>query len=179
MRRIRGTHAHRWRDQFFIKRTESVMRNLFIIGMLLVGAFMAGWFKVNRDGERTTIEINRSEIRSDARKAIDRGREILDRRDQQYAQSQQYSDQQYSDQQYPNQQNADANQAYWPQEQLASQPNPWGTAPQQSYDAAGYPPQSYDGQYQNYYPQDQRLPNQPGAQANSYPQQPYYPPATR
>ncbi len=60
------------------------MRNLFIIGMLLVGAFMAGWFKVNRDGERTTIEINRSEIRGDARNAIDRGREFLDRREQQY-----------------------------------------------------------------------------------------------
>ena len=38
---------------------------------------MAGWFKVNRDGDRTTIEINRSEIRQDARKAIDRGRELL------------------------------------------------------------------------------------------------------
>ena len=39
---------------------------------------MAGWFKVNRDGERTTIEINRNEIRSDAKQAIERGREFLD-----------------------------------------------------------------------------------------------------
>ena len=53
------------------------MRNLFIIGLLLLGAFMAGWFKVNRDGERTTIEINRNEIRSDASKAIEKGREFL------------------------------------------------------------------------------------------------------
>ena len=53
------------------------MRNLFIIGVILLGAFMAGWFKVNRDGDRTTIEINRGEIRQDARKAIDRGRELL------------------------------------------------------------------------------------------------------
>ncbi len=53
------------------------MRNLFIFAVILLGAFMAGWFKVNRDGDRTTIEINRGEIRQDARKAIDRGRELL------------------------------------------------------------------------------------------------------
>ena len=64
---------------------ESVMRNLFIIGILLVGAFMAGWFKVNRDGESTTIEINRSEIRSDARTAIDRGRDFLEHEEQEFA----------------------------------------------------------------------------------------------
>lgn len=57
------------------------MRNLFIIAVILMGAFMAGWFKVNRDGDRTTIEINRSEIRQDARKAIDRGRELLHERE--------------------------------------------------------------------------------------------------
>ena len=58
------------------------MRNLFIIAVILLGAFMAGWFKVNRDGDRTTIEINRGEIRQDARKAIDRGRELLHEHDQ-------------------------------------------------------------------------------------------------
>lgn len=61
------------------------MRNLFIIGMLLVGAFMAGWFKINREGDQTTISINRSEIRQDTRKAIDRGREILDRQQERLA----------------------------------------------------------------------------------------------
>ena len=64
------------------------MRNLFIIGMLLVGAFMAGWFKINRNGDHTTIEINRAEIRQDTRKAIDRGREILDRNEERVARDQ-------------------------------------------------------------------------------------------
>ena len=40
---------------------------------------MAGWFKVNRDGERTTIETNRNEIRSDTKEAIEKGREFLDK----------------------------------------------------------------------------------------------------
>ena len=55
------------------------MRTLFVIGLLLVCAFMAGWFTVHRDEEGTTIRINRDEIRGDARQALDRGREILDR----------------------------------------------------------------------------------------------------
>ena len=58
------------------------MRNLIIIGMLLMAAFMAGWFTVDRNGETTTIEINREEIREDAGKLIRRGREFLDRQDQ-------------------------------------------------------------------------------------------------
>lgn len=55
------------------------MRNLMILGMIGVAAFMAGWFKINRDAEHTTIEFNRAEIREDARRAIERGREIIDR----------------------------------------------------------------------------------------------------
>ncbi len=55
------------------------MRTLFVIGILLVCAFLAGWFTVQRDDEGTTIRINRDEIRGDARQAIDRGRELLDR----------------------------------------------------------------------------------------------------
>ena len=53
------------------------MRNLIVIAMLLVGASMAGWFKIRRDGDRTTIEINKDEIRQDTRGVIDRGREML------------------------------------------------------------------------------------------------------
>lgn len=56
------------------------MRNLFILGALLVAAFMAGWFTIDRDGEQTTIKINREEIRQDARQAIDRGKDYLDRK---------------------------------------------------------------------------------------------------
>ncbi|TWU21003.1 hypothetical protein Pla52o_40350 [Novipirellula galeiformis] len=57
------------------------MRNLIIIGMFVAAASAAGWFNIQRDGEHTTIDINRAEIRSDARRAIDKGREFLDRRD--------------------------------------------------------------------------------------------------
>ena len=56
------------------------MRNLFILTLVLVGAFMAGWFKINREGDRTSIEINQGEIKQDAREAIDRGRQILQER---------------------------------------------------------------------------------------------------
>lgn len=125
------------------------MRNLFIIAMLLVGAFMAGWFKVNRDGESTTIEINRTEIRSDARKAIDRGRDFLDRREQQYAE----------------QHGSDPNQQDWPQTQVAAQTDPWG----RPYDAQQQPQMYRDP---HYYPQDQRPPSQGSGRPNPY-SQPY------
>ena len=42
--------------------------------MLLAAASTAGWFQIQRDGEHTRIDINR---------AIEKGREILDRRDAQ------------------------------------------------------------------------------------------------
>ena len=125
------------------------MRNLFIIGMLLVAAFMAGWFQINREGDRTTIEINRAEIRSDTRQAIDRGRDFLDRRDQQYTESQQplYDEQ---------------GRAYWPQEQIASQQDQWAPIQQQSYEQDAYQPQGYvDPNYDVRY---QPLPNQSGQQ---------------
>lgn len=40
---------------------------------------MANWFTIEGDGDRTRIDINRDEIRSDAQHAIDKGREILDK----------------------------------------------------------------------------------------------------
>ncbi|MEM9828241.1 MAG: hypothetical protein AAF958_16745 [Planctomycetota bacterium] len=81
------------------------MRNLLVIAALGVAAFMAGWFQIHREGDETTIRINRKEIRSDARAAIDRGKEILDRRDQEssrlYAEDgnspRSYSDNRYGD----------------------------------------------------------------------------------
>lgn len=57
------------------------MRTLLLIGLALGGAFMAGWFTIERDGDRTRIEINKTEVRSDARQAIDRGRELLEQRE--------------------------------------------------------------------------------------------------
>ena len=119
---------------------------------------MAGWFQIHREGDRTTIEINKSEIRSDARRAINRGSDFLDRREQQqFAQPQRYDDQ---------------NERFWPQEQVAVQQERWGEVQQQSY----LTPRS---DQQNWSQQDQRLHSEPGAQLNSYPQPQYYPPVTR
>lgn len=93
------------------------MRNLMIIGMLLMAAFMAGWFKINRDGENTTIEINRGEIRQDTQRAISRGREYLDRYDSGQASG------------FGNGPHEGLNlqeQAQWSQEQVAAQRDQWG-----------------------------------------------------
>ena len=62
------------------------MRNLLIIAALLVVAFMAGWFTVHRDGEHTTIRFNRDEIRQDTRAAIAKGRDFIDRAQQENGQ---------------------------------------------------------------------------------------------
>ncbi len=43
---------------------------------------MAGWFTIDRDGDRTTIQIDKSEIREDARGALEKGREFIDRREE-------------------------------------------------------------------------------------------------
>lgn len=58
------------------------MRTILLIGLVVGGAFMAGWFTVERDGDRTRIEINKSEIRNDTRHAIDKGRDMLEKREQ-------------------------------------------------------------------------------------------------
>jgi len=60
--------------------TDFGMRNLLIIGMLLCGAFFAGWFTIERDGDRTRIEINKTEIKDDLSDLSERGRDYLDRR---------------------------------------------------------------------------------------------------
>jgi hypothetical protein len=74
------------------------MRNLIIIAMLAGVAFMAGWFTIDRNGESTTIQFNRAEIRQDTRRVIDKGREILDNRDRQFAnEQQQQQDPRYAD----------------------------------------------------------------------------------
>ncbi len=139
------------------------MRNLFIIGVMVGGAFMAGWFTINREGDRTTIEINRGEIRNDTRNAIDRGREFLDRQQQQN----QDDSNNWTEQPYPTE------DSYAPQEQIARQP-PWqqgSTNPQENRFQYG------NEQQQQYWPQqDSRVTEQ----QEYYPQQQQYPlPGTR
>lgn len=58
------------------------MRTLLLLGLAIGGAFMAGWFTIEREGDQTRIGINKAEIRSDARQAIDKGRDLLDKREQ-------------------------------------------------------------------------------------------------
>lgn len=58
------------------------MRTLLLLGLAVGGAFMAGWFTIEREGDQTRIGINKTEIRNDARQAIDKGRDLLDKREQ-------------------------------------------------------------------------------------------------
>ncbi|GAA5509981.1 hypothetical protein [Novipirellula caenicola] len=99
------------------------MRNIIILAMLVAGASAAGWFQIQRDGEYTRIDINRAEIREDARRAIDKGREILDRRDSQRSD-------------YPDAPSS-AGQPYSPNYDSGSYPGPTD---------------SYQSQYQDYTP---------------------------
>ncbi|QDT03614.1 hypothetical protein K227x_19980 [Rubripirellula lacrimiformis] len=144
------------------------MRNLFIIGMLGVAAFMAGWFKINRDGDSTTIEINRAEIREDARKAIEKGREVLDRREM--ADQERYADGQ--DASYGSPMGPPIANGYPDQAGYQNQPP---QRPTDVYDdrgfgqPAGYGAPAYPPSYGNGYPQGT---NQYPGQSAQYPQQP-------
>ena len=83
----------------------AAMRTLLLLALFVGGAFAAGWFQIDREGDSTTIQIDRGEIRSDARRAIDRGRDFLDRRDAQFADDRGYerSDDPYAEQPYAEQ----------------------------------------------------------------------------
>ena len=156
------------------------MRNLFIIGMLGVAAFMAGWFKINRDGDSTTIEINRAEIRDDARKAIEKGREVLDRREM--ADQERIADGQesgYGNPVGPPSQTGYADQTgYAGQAGYPDQSGYQNQPPQRPSDVyddrgfgqpAGYGAPAYPPSYGNGYPQGT---NQYPRQSTQYPQQP-------
>lgn len=111
---------------------------------------MAGWFQIQREGGETTIKINRTEIRNDARNAIDRGREFLDKREQQFAEQEQNQQQQF-----------------WPQEQVAVQPQP-------GFQNQAYPNQPYQNQNQQFQQQPQVYQGQQQG-GNYYPPQQYPP----
>ena len=113
------------------------MRTIILLALAVGGAFAAGWFTIERDGDRTRIEINKTEIRNDTRQAIDKGRDILDQREQERLANQQ-------------QQQAPAgyapNQGNWPPQQAApiqgagyAAPAPYGNQP-------GYNGQQYNNQ---------------------------------
>jgi hypothetical protein len=154
------------------------MRTLFVLGLVLTCAFMAGWFTINRDGGETTIKINRDEIRNDAKTAINKGRDYLDRDgnpvnqadgQQNYQQYPQAGDQFAGQQQYGNQPGYNASQGQYQANQYQQgQPVPasWANQPQQSYQQAGYPNQRPANQSANqndgyYYPQSQQAQRPP------------------
>ncbi len=130
------------------------MRNLIVIAMLLVAASMAGWFKIHRDGDRTTIEINKDEIRQDTRGVIDRGREILHQQEGHSTALSPLSDQAAS---------------MWNQATGFQSAQPLGEAAQAVYqNVGGYPNQ---GNYQYpAAPQNGGQWGQPGAPANYWQQ---------
>lgn len=120
------------------------MRTIFVIGILLVCAFMAGWFTVQRDDEGTTIRFNRDEIHGDTRQAIDRGREFLDRNNSQTS-----------------------------NEQIARQPDqPYVANAPAGYDPQGYQQPSTDPRYQNQQYQNQQY-QDPRYQNQAYPPRNY------
>ena len=127
------------------------MRNLIIIGILGCVAFAAGWFTIDREGDKTTIQFNRAEIRQDTRRVIEKGREILDNRDSQFA-----------NQQPPQQQDpryADRNGGYPQQGQSYQQPG---------YQQSGYQQNNYQDSNQAPWNQNYGRPDPNSYDANNY-----------
>jgi hypothetical protein len=127
------------------------MRKILFIGGIIGAMFAAGWFQIHREGNETMIKINRDEIRTDAKRAIVKGRELLDRGEQEIERREiQMSEQDYVTQrsQY------DTNQYPAPQYNPAQ------------YDPSQYPPTHYSpSQYPNQQYTNQSYPapaNQPG-----------------
>ena len=116
------------------------MRTILLLALAVGGAFAAGWFTIQRDGDRTLIEINKTEIRNDTRQAIDKGREMLDKREQERLANQQQQPGGYA-----------PNQGNWPPQQAApiqgagyASPNPYGN--QTGYNSQPYNGPQYNGQ---------------------------------
>ena len=129
------------------------MRTIFIIGLVLVCAFMAGWFTVHREDGETTIKLNGDEIRNDTRNVITKGKDILRRND---------GDQFSPQQQLQPGQSVPASWAQQPQQQ--QNPNQFQQQGQQ------YPQQQYAGQQQQY-PNQQFQAQQPQQPQGGF----YYP----
>ncbi|WDQ16976.1 hypothetical protein PSR62_00120 [Rhodopirellula sp. P2] len=137
------------------------MRTILLLGLAIGGAFMAGWFTIERDGDKTRIEINKTEIRSDTRSAIDRGRDILDERQREQAAQQQVAQQPGG---YPDQ----GQGGYYPGG-APTNPNAWPPQGGQPVQGAGYSTPSYGVPNYNV-PNSNQTPgynNYPAAQPNA------------
>ncbi|KAA5540638.1 hypothetical protein FYK55_19785 [Roseiconus nitratireducens] len=110
-----------------------MFRMILVLGCVGAAAFMAGWFTVQRDERETTIRFNREEIRADAAKAIEKGRELLNE-----SQSQAYVPSGYGDQVAP--QNGPYQVPESPMEYPPSYDGSYNGTPQ--YGAPGEPQQA-------------------------------------
>lgn len=119
------------------------MRNIIFVGMLLSAAFMAGWFKIQRDGENTLIEIDRAAIRNDTQQAIEKSRAVFERREQSS-----------SEPSY-----ADTQDAWAPQ--TASPWAPTGRPPESTYVDRSYPGQAPTSETWQYGPPQAYRPAEP------------------
>jgi hypothetical protein len=114
------------------------MRTIFLVGIILVAASMAGWFTIQRDEEGTTIRINRDEIRGDARQAIDRGRELLDQSGNGQFPAEQVAEQPYGSNVQPSWNQQPQNYQQLPSTDPRYQNQSYQTQPSQPY-----PPRQY------------------------------------
>ncbi len=140
------------------------MRTLLFLGLAIGAAFMANWFTIERDGDHTRIDINKDEIRHDANNVIEKGREILEKRER------------------DGQANAQSNEGYWPAENnwppttpvqnmgysdQGDEGNPPGYQPGnqgQTYNDPNYGGSNYGGQtYPNQTPANRQTPTYPAS----------------
>lgn len=144
------------------------MRTLLFLGLAIGAAFMANWFTVERDGDRTRIDINRDEIRSDAQHAIEKGREILDKREQDHQTS------------VPPTEGNGPTQSHWPQSgpvQNTGYSGQGGYGNPPSYSGQNDEGQNYQGQpasgqaYENQSPPSGYGPTYPASAGNTPPWQ--------
>jgi hypothetical protein len=141
-----------------------MFRNVIFLVMVVGAASMAGWFTINREGDQTSIQINRDEIRSDTWRAIDHGREYLDQHEQRLASQQQQSSN-YRDDGYgygqPTYQQQSYQQQNYDQGQYQYRSNQYD---QPQYDRSQYGQPQYD-QSQYGQPQYRETDYQQGGQA--------------
>ena len=126
-----------------------MFRNLIFLTMAVGAATMAGWLSIDREGDRTTIQINKAEILGDTRRAIDRSRELLNEREQRLAsrESGDFANQDYAQQPYPQQiyppQTAERQYDY-PADQYLQQRYATEQYPASQYPASRYTAPQYD-----------------------------------
>ncbi|WP_413431386.1 hypothetical protein [Crateriforma spongiae] len=158
------------------------MRNLFIIGLLVVGASTAGWFTIEKDGEDTGIKFDTSEIKSDLSKLRERGREYLDKHRTENGEGGQGDEASWTDQwrSQPDSGYDDRNQAYqddrWNDDRTAQSWQDDRSSWDRDYQGTAYRDDRYSGEtYSNRRPpwNNEPAPPRDGGRYDEYGRQPY------